>query len=277
MKLVTKWTDIRLNLLTLDGYRTAQDKESRDYFQTTIRRGHCFIHCRVSGRELFGPSRFVGYTRNSRFKHDANVDKHGSVTNRTIERLLGLPFKHSPSVEKAFQDFCKAYRVEPEGRSRKYIQYDEDIHPDDADFIVDDFGVINEDKNLSSTEKKRLTMARIGQGDFRSQLLRYWGRCPVTGCSIKGLLKASHIMPWRHSTNAERLDPFNGLLLAPHVDAAFDRGLVTFDAAGRMMISESVPKQELSRLGIKLRTQLRLSAKHQKYMQFHRNRIFMGR
>jgi hypothetical protein len=231
----------------------------------------------VSGRELFGPSRFVGYMRNSRFRHDANVEMHGSVTNRRIESLLGLSFEHSPSVEKAFEKFCKLYGVEPEERSRKYIQYDEDIHPDDADFVVDDFDAINRDSKLSSTEKKRLTMARIGQGDFRLRLLRYWRRCPVTGCSIQGLLKASHIKPWRHSTNVERLDSFNGLLLTPHVDAAFDRGLVTFDAAGCLIISKSVPKLDMVRLGIKLGTRLRLSANHQKYMEFHRSRIFVDR
>jgi putative restriction endonuclease len=276
MKLINKWTDIRRNLITLDGYRAAQDKESRDYFQATIRRGHCFVHCTVAGREMFGPSRFVGYLRNSRFKHDANVDKDGSVTNHRIESLLGLPFRISSPAEKAFARFCKLYGIDPEERPRRFIQYNEDINPDDADLIVEDCNAINKDSDLSSTEKKRLTRARIGQGDFRQRLLHYWRRCPVTGCGIQGLLKASHIKPWRYSTNAERLDPYNGLLLAPHIDAAFDRGLVTFDAAGRMIISNSAPSRDMVRLGIKSGVRLRLNAKHQRYMEFHRSRIFVS-
>ena len=42
---------------------------------------------------------------------------------------------------------------------------------------------------------------------------------------------ASHTKPWSACTHVERLDPFNGLMLTPNLDGAFDGGLVTFDAA----------------------------------------------
>ena len=42
------------------------------------------------------------------------------------------------------------------------------------------------------------------------------------------LLIASHIKPWRDSNDEERLDACNGLLLAAHVDKAFDRYLLSF-------------------------------------------------
>ena len=57
--------------------------------------------------------------------------------------------------------------------------------------------------------------------------MEYWdSKCAVTGLAIPELLKASHIKPWKDSTDEERLDIFNGLLLAPHLDAAFDRGFI---------------------------------------------------
>jgi hypothetical protein len=76
---------------------------------------------------------------------------------------------------------------------------------------------------------------RVGQDVFRGALMDYWGgRCSVTGCAEPLLLRASHIKPWALcETDAERLDVYNGLLLAAHLDAAFDAGLIDFDDAGQ--------------------------------------------
>src|SRR5262249_41256662 len=73
-----------------------------------------------------------------------------------------------------------------------------------------------------ATEAERLVVQRVGQDIFRGALVEYWqGRCAVTGLAVVELLRASHIKPWSDcATDAERLDIFNGLLLAPHLDAA---------------------------------------------------------
>ena len=78
-----------------------------------------------------------------------------------------------------------------------------------------------------TTEAERLVIQRVGQDVFREALLSYWGgRCAVTGVAEPRLLRASHIKPWaKCETDAERLDVYNGLLLAAHLDAAFDGGL----------------------------------------------------
>jgi len=50
----------------------------------------------------------------------------------------------------------------------------------------------------------------------------------VTGLAMSKLLRASHIKPWAAcAADAERLDVYNGLLLAPHLDALFDAGLIS--------------------------------------------------
>jgi hypothetical protein len=84
------------------------------------------------------------------------------------------------------------------------------------------------------TQVERRVMARVGQSPFRKSLLDRWdGRCPLTGIAEPGLLRASHIIAWSVcSDERERLDPENGLLLSALWDAAFDRGLVSFDAGG---------------------------------------------
>jgi hypothetical protein len=80
-----------------------------------------------------------------------------------------------------------------------------------------------------TTEVERLVVQRIGQDIFRAALMDYWGaRCPITGITDPGLLRASHIVPWAECDDAQRLDVHNGLLLSALWDAAFDTGLVSF-------------------------------------------------
>ncbi|HEX3855040.1 MAG TPA: HNH endonuclease signature motif containing protein, partial [Polyangiaceae bacterium] len=69
----------------------------------------------------------------------------------------------------------------------------------------------------NTTEAERLVIQRVGQNLFRDGLLDLWeSRCAVTGLAIPELLRASHIKPWADcATDAERLDVYNGILLAP--------------------------------------------------------------
>jgi hypothetical protein len=79
------------------------------------------------------------------------------------------------------------------------------------------------------TNKEALIKARIGQGTFRMELIKLWKGCAVTGVSEKKFLIASHIFPWRSSNNAEKLNPYNGLLLQPNFDTFFDKGYISFN------------------------------------------------
>ena len=82
-----------------------------------------------------------------------------------------------------------------------------------------------------STEVERIAKQRVRQDIFRASLEDYWsGRCPISGISDRALLRASHAKPWAEcETDEERLDVYNGFLLAAHLDAAFDAALMTFD------------------------------------------------
>jgi hypothetical protein len=89
-----------------------------------------------------------------------------------------------------------------------------------------------------STDAERLVIQRIGQDIFRTALMDYWrARCPLTGITEPALLRASHIIPWADSTDEQRLNVHNGLLLSVLWDAAFDNGLVSFDDAGQPLAS----------------------------------------
>jgi hypothetical protein len=128
-----------------------------------------------------------------------------------------------------------------------------------------------------STEAERLVVQRVGQDLFRRALLDYWrGRCCVTGLAVSELLRASHIKPWAVcDSDDERLDVFNGLLLAPHLDALFDGGWVTFDDAGELLVSRMLPQKALVLFGLQysLRADYVIS-QHLRYLAFHRAEVF---
>lgn len=90
-------------------------------------------------------------------------------------------------------------------------------------------------KALAETTRNALIKARIGQGLFRRNLSRFENRCRITGVTYQAHLFASHIKPWRESTNEERLNGENGLLLTPSIDHLFDRGFISFEDNGELL------------------------------------------
>ncbi len=141
---------------------------------------------------------------------------------------------------------------------------------------LDDIGKAQEDHDFStSTEREALVQARIGQGPFRIALLKYWGACAVSGVSEPAVLRASHVKPWRDASNAERLDPANGMLLAAHLDALFDVGLITFDDDGKIQISSLLATEDMSQLGVLPTLRLRhVATERNEYMKYHRDFVF---
>jgi hypothetical protein len=128
----------------------------------------------------------------------------------------------------------------------------------------------------NSTETERLVVQRIGQDIFRAGLMEYWqGRCSLTGITDTALLRASHIVPWKDSaSDAERLDVHNGLLLSALWDAAFDRGLVTFDDDGRPQLSPAL--RDAARAELRWHSPIPLTDKHRKRLAWHRTRLFVS-
>lgn len=101
------------------------------------------------------------------------------------------------------------------GALNKYSDY---LRATKSQTIENDIKDLIKDERLNETEKTSLINARIGQGKYRKDLINLWGGCSVTGYEDYKMLVASHIKPWSFSTNSERLDKFNGLLLLPNLD-----------------------------------------------------------
>lgn len=128
-----------------------------------------------------------------------------------------------------------------------------------------------------TTEAERLVVQRVGQNLFREGLLDLWeGRCAVTGLTVTSLLRASHIKPWADcETDAERLDVYNGILLAPQLDAAFDRGFITVADDGTIVVSDALDGDARVTLGLDKPLRMRSVADaHGAYLPWHRDRVF---
>jgi len=135
-----------------------------------------------------------------------------------------------------------------------------------------EMGIDPEFLEAPETMKPTLVNSRIGQGKYRQELLKLWdSSCAITGCAIDEVLIASHIKKWSESSNQERLDKFNGLLLSASIDRLFDRGLISFSDDGFLLCKPQVTIKALSQLGISKKSKLNfLHKKTQLYLAFHR-------
>jgi len=130
-------------------------------------------------------------------------------------------------------------------------------------------------KTLDKTEQEQIVVSRLGQGNFRRNVIRLWGSCSVTGLQDVTLLRASHIKPWKDSDNQERLNPFNGLLLIPDYDFLFDRGYISFKGNGSVLVSQRLSPFARKVLDIRDDLQLRnVFPENKEYLDFHRSEVF---
>jgi putative restriction endonuclease len=99
--------------------------------------------------------------------------------------------------------------------------------------------------DIGPTTKSQLVKSRRGQGIFKSNVRLNEKGCRITGISNIKHLIASHIKPWSESSDTEKLNGCNGLLLAPHVDHLFNNGMIGFSDNGDLIISTKLDKDIL--------------------------------
>jgi len=134
---------------------------------------------------------------------------------------------------------------------------------------------IKADPTLPETTREALIKARIGQGQFRDNVECRETGCRVTAVTDKRFLIASHMKPWHVSSNEERLDGANGLLLSPHIDKLFDHGWISFADNGDLLVASECPADVLAKWKVKVCAQRRPFSNEQKrYLRYHREQVF---
>ncbi|MCI0536244.1 MAG: HNH endonuclease [Verrucomicrobiales bacterium] len=140
--------------------------------------------------------------------------------------------------------------------------------------------LISEDQQLRDTEKQALIKARRGQGLFRHKVGQLERFCRVTRVDRPEHLIASHIKPWRESDNRERLFEGNGLLLTPTIDHLFDRGFISFENTGELLVSPIAHTESMNKMGIITDQVVNVGgfAEPQRgFLEFHRSSVFLKR
>ena len=133
----------------------------------------------------------------------------------------------------------------------------------------------NEPENIepNETERRGLVNCRVGQGPYRRKLLsKFYEKCAVTGCDIESILIASHIVPWSESSDRERLDVNNGILLSPTYDALFDKHLISFADDGKIIISDRI-RDELKTLSVDESARIQVNDEMKFYLERHRSKL----
>ena len=197
----------------------------------------------------------------------ARAHENGEEIHLFYRDIHHTPFRYYGTIE------IRTYLPRETKPSEFTFRVIHDLSPED-DIARSDLDL----RGLADTQRLTIVQARLGQGRFWADLIEFWRGCAVTAVSSPDLLRASHIKPWRSSSNAERLDPFNGLLLLPQYDHLFDRGYITFDETGRVEPSPALTTLPARLLGIDMDARLRrFSGEHLPFLEHHRRHVFMSR
>ncbi|MBB1432062.1 HNH endonuclease [Pseudoalteromonas sp. SG43-4] len=128
----------------------------------------------------------------------------------------------------------------------------------------------NKPKNTTAETKVNV---RRGQDYFKALVSDVCNaRCVVTGVKDQtpSILIGSHIKAWSKSSDEERMDGENGLLLAPHIDKLFDVYLISFSDNGEILVSNKLSPTVLDNWGVNLNKIYSLTPKQFEYMKVHR-------
>jgi putative restriction endonuclease len=137
---------------------------------------------------------------------------------------------------------------------------------------------VQADQSVGETERKAIVLARRGQGRFKDNVMLIERACRITGVDRVEHLRASHCKPWRDSTNEERLDGDNGLLLTPNADHLFDRGFIGFDDNGDVLVSPVADVVSLAKMGVDSARRAnvgRFSDGQRRYLEYHREQVLL--
>ena len=134
------------------------------------------------------------------------------------------------------------------------------------------------DTSVPETDRTAIIRARKGQGLFKDRVSQIESRCRITGVQNPVHLIASHSKPWRDSSNEERLNGENGLLLTPSIDHLFDRGFIGFEDNGRLIISPVAHRPSLVRMGVNVNDAVNVggfTSGQKAFLEFHRNAVLL--
>ena len=176
-----------------------------------------------------------------------------------LKHGMSAPPQGPIKVNEELEDYIKKYECDPDINGLSYVRYTETY--------VDS-------KNLKGEERTAVIKRRVNQGKFRDILLKKHRKCCLCGVSSRDLLIASHIKPWSESEDEEKLNSNNGFLMCPNHDALFDKGYISFNKNGEIMISDKLSESDRLCMNIDDSMKIELNAENKKFLEYHIKNIF---
>ncbi|MDN7246993.1 HNH endonuclease [Planococcus shenhongbingii] len=131
---------------------------------------------------------------------------------------------------------------------------------------------------IAETILEAKTKMQRGEQQFRKRLTPLWNKlCPLCGMDLEPVLKASYAKPWKDSSDPERLDPYNGVLLCSNHDSMYSYGLITINANGKLQISATIPEEKYSDYGLSARLRIPVYPENSGYFKWHKKNIFIDK
>jgi len=125
MRSIENIRELQENIETMDRYIDSKREPEYDYALDLVKRGICFVVVKKADSYRFYPSRFIGYYKNTRIKHESNAERDGRETNSALNEILGHSSVHDPSLDKLYREYCESLGfIAPEkgnrGNERKF-------------------------------------------------------------------------------------------------------------------------------------------------------------
>ena len=197
-----------------------------------------------------------------------------------IETQLEYEFRVPVKVEELAEHGMRTKRIavmKADGRRTELFRFIEEYEENDRT-LKDDYNPNTEkDPNtqvIPGGERETIVSQRIHQREFRRVLLRKYSHCCLCPVSNPELLTASHIKPWAYSTAEEKTDPDNGLLLCPNHDSLFDKGFISFDKTGKILIANELSEINRTFMNVNPNTTIDMNDNMNTFMEYHRNHVF---
>lgn len=141
--------------------------------------------------------------------------------------------------------------------------------------------ITEEYENIPTSTKEAIIKQRIGQDKLRDLLLTKEKCCQLCGINMPELLIASHIKAWKDCNNTDKIEKNergslnNVLLLCATHDKLFDKGYISFDENGEILISKLLSPEIYHLVNINKNITINIKSDLQKqYLEFHRKNIF---
>jgi hypothetical protein len=146
---------------------------------------------------------------------------------------------------------------------------------DDLD-IVGNYLYFKEDIEIekinSKTKKRDNYLHRIYKNQLKNEVYEELNseQCMVEKLRYPSLI-ASHIKPFIQSDKEEEYDVDNGLLLSRNMDILFDKGWISFEDNGDIIISRGLPNDVIDSLSLYTLDSRFINNNRKRYLEFHRN------